>query len=79
MVRVWCSTSQRLLKATLMVKTCTVVETDSYYVLSHKLASSYFTKTLNLPTFADKGFSVHGPKAWNKLPDDVREINNQLQ
>ena len=37
--------------------------------------------TLKVPftkhsAFADRGFSVHGPKAWNELPDDVRSTTN---
>ena len=27
-------------------------------------------------TFADRGFSVYGPKSWNELTDDLRTTNN---
>ena len=45
------------------------------------LRSESKANTLKVPftkhsTFADRGLSVHGPRAWNELKDDVRSTTN---
>ena len=35
-------------------------------------------KRADLVTMGDRAFSIAGPKLWNKLPDDIRNINLSL-
>ena len=62
-----------------LTELCRLISSDA----GHRHLRSAFTRRLIVPrtktSYGDRSFSVHGPSAWNSLPNDLRLSDISLE